>query len=163
MPEPIKWQRHADYLIGRHKEVPCPECSDGHPGLVDASGFGDLVTCEERGGRGAVHPDGVMASATYRLLERGEIIARGDEVLGDDTVTWHPVDRWSIGTSWDGSAYMPVRRRTAGVMASQAPSYRCVKCGYVGPQQIGHQRPNGKGECGYIAHVALGVQEVPRA
>lgn len=30
-------------------------------------------------------------------------------------------------------------------------SYFCNKCGYRGPAQVSHRRPNGSGECGYIA------------
>jgi hypothetical protein len=35
-----------------------------------------------------------------------------------------------------------------------APRYWCNKCGYRGPEQVNHQRPNGTGECGYIARTA---------
>jgi hypothetical protein len=31
------------------------------------------------------------------------------------------------------------------------PTYFCNKCGYGGSVQVGHQRPNGTGECGYMA------------
>lgn len=41
----------------------------------------------------------------------------------------------------------------SGVNAQEAPSYWCNKCGYRGPEQISHQRPNGTGECGYIARL----------
>lgn len=39
----------------------------------------------------------------------------------------------------------------AGVTAAPAPHYWCKKCGYRGMDQVVHQRPNGTGECGYIA------------
>lgn len=39
-------------------------------------------------------------------------------------------------------------------------TYYCKKCGYRGPSQVSHQRPNGTGECGYIAQlVAAGPSE----
>jgi predicted RNA-binding Zn-ribbon protein involved in translation (DUF1610 family) len=43
--------------------------------------------------------------------------------------------------------------------AHAARLYRCIKCGYKGPEQVNHQRPNGTGECGYIAHVVDGGRE----
>jgi DnaJ-class molecular chaperone len=39
----------------------------------------------------------------------------------------------------------------SGVNVLKAQPYWCNKCGYRGTEQIGHQRPNGTGECGYIA------------
>lgn len=46
------------------------------------------------------------------------------------------------------------------------PRYLCNKCGYTGPVQSGHQRPNGTGECDYmgvrVREIAHGVQEVDR-
>lgn len=50
--------------------------------------------------------------ATYRLLERGEVVQRGDEVLADDTVNWLPLAGWEVGMEWNGAANMPVRRRS---------------------------------------------------
>jgi predicted RNA-binding Zn-ribbon protein involved in translation (DUF1610 family) len=41
--------------------------------------------------------------------------------------------------------------RGHGMAAPQEARYLCIKCGYSGPLQVGHQRPNGTGECGYIA------------
>jgi hypothetical protein len=32
-----------------------------------------------------------------------------------------------------------------------AEHFFCNKCGYSGPTQFPHQRPNGTGECGYMA------------
>jgi hypothetical protein len=46
----------------------------------------------------------------YRLLEHGEKIASGDTVMGDDTVTWHPLTRWEVGLQWGGHFMMPMRR-----------------------------------------------------
>lgn len=49
---------------------------------------------------------------------------------------------WMAG--WDAC-----RRAAAGTAPS--PRYFCNKCGYGGPVQTGHQRPNGTGECDYMA------------
>jgi hypothetical protein len=45
------------------------------------------------------------------------------------------------------------------------PRYFCNKCGYCGPAQVNHQRPNGTGECDYMAALmkpAPGVATPPR-
>jgi DnaJ-class molecular chaperone len=47
----------ADYLNGRHKEVPCSDCNGS--GLEDTSGFGDMATCETCKGRGVIAGVGV--------------------------------------------------------------------------------------------------------
>lgn len=63
---------------------------------------------------GRAFAPGMPAPGSYRLVERGEVIERGDELLADDTVTWLPVAGWTVGTKWDGGVYVPVRRRTSG-------------------------------------------------
>lgn len=60
--------------------------------------------------RVSLDADGVNPSTAYRLLERGEVIQKGDEVMDDDTVNWHPLAGWEIGAKWDGGALMPMRR-----------------------------------------------------
>jgi hypothetical protein len=37
------------------------------------------------------------------------------------------------------------------VAPSNDPTYFCNKCGYFGPVQVFHQRPNGSGKCDYMA------------
>jgi hypothetical protein len=41
----------------------------------------------------------------------------------------------------------------------KVPSYFCNKCGYSGPVQVDHQRPNGTGECGYMARQLAATTE----
>jgi hypothetical protein len=79
------------------------------------------ITNEGNGCSAEECPAGVLAVGSYRLLERGEVIKRGDESLADDTVTWLPVEGWTVGTKWDGGAYVPVRRRNAGVAIPPVP------------------------------------------
>lgn len=47
--------------------------------------------------RAALSGSGSGWRGSYRLLETTDTIQAGDEVIGDDGVTWCPVDRWSIG------------------------------------------------------------------
>ena len=46
----------------------------------------------------------------YRLLRRGETSRQGDEVLGDDAVSWLPLAGWEIGVEYDPAAHQPIRR-----------------------------------------------------
>jgi hypothetical protein len=46
----------------------------------------------------------------------------------------------------------PYRLRSLGVLASDAPQeFFCNKCGYFGPVEVFHERPNGSGKCDYMA------------
>lgn len=47
--------------------------------------------------RAALSGSGSGWRGSYRLLETTDTIQTGDEVIGDDGMTWCPVDRWSIG------------------------------------------------------------------
>ena len=48
----------------------------------------------------------------YRLLERGETIAIGDERLLDDCQTWEVISKgWEIGNTYDPCAFVPMRRK----------------------------------------------------
>lgn len=51
----------------------------------------------------------------------------------------------------DKKAGMPCVAPPHDIPMMEAPSYYCRKCSYSGPVQVGHQRPNGTGVCGYIA------------
>lgn len=61
----------------------------------------------------------VEASARYRLLEPGDTIQVGDEVLKDDQGTWDATylasasgpGRFFIGREFRPQAFMPTRRR----------------------------------------------------
>jgi hypothetical protein len=56
----------------------------------------------------------------YRLLNDGENIEPGDEVLLDDAETWEILptgngdtvgETWMIGVAWNRSVFQPVRRK----------------------------------------------------
>ena len=55
-----------------------------------------------------------VPTASYRLLERGEIILAGDEHLFDDAVTWMPVQRMLIDRQYWPETLQPIRRQEAG-------------------------------------------------
>lgn len=106
----------ANYYEGRTLAAgvqSCPLC--GANAAAGRHGEGCCVAA------GIVIPpvDGARALGSYRLVERGEVIERGDELLADDTLTWLPVAGWTVGTKWDGGVYVPVRRRNAGVVPTQ--------------------------------------------
>ncbi|MNR71474.1 hypothetical protein D3C71_21000 [compost metagenome] len=46
----------------------------------------------------------------YRILDAGDTIARGDELLADDAVTWLPLAGWEVGRTWH-NGLVPMRRR----------------------------------------------------
>jgi hypothetical protein len=54
-----------------------------------------------------------VSPATYRLLERNEVMEMDDEVMGDDTVTWFQLPNGFAGRPWH-DALQPMRRRSVG-------------------------------------------------
>ncbi len=54
-----------------------------------------------------------MAEAKYRLLNRGEVMERGDEGLNDDCETWREVTGIFIGMAFVPNVMVPVRRPLA--------------------------------------------------
>lgn len=70
-------------------------------------------------------PQAVPMTDQWRLLNSGEQIQAGDEALQDDCVTWVSLVGWEVGTSYNPSILLPMRRR------AEAPH------GITQPQQEG--------------------------
>jgi hypothetical protein len=84
--------------------------------LVRLKDFEALVRADEREQGLAApvqEPVALTDGKKYRLLEHGEKIEKGDTVMGDDTVTWHPLAGWEVGLQWGGHFMMPMRREKA--------------------------------------------------
>lgn len=87
------------------------------------------------------------------MVSHLNVLLRENERLRDALRRLHD---WALAQQGDCmfSGDHPIAQAAAVLAAGRVapePHYRCKKCGYSGPEQINHQRPNGSGECGYIA------------
>jgi len=63
--------------------------------------------------------DAVVRDA-WRLLNTGDLIEPGDEVLHDDCVTWGPIVGWEVGVIYSTTVFVPMRRKVRAAMSAQA-------------------------------------------
>lgn len=54
--------------------------------------------------------DSQAAAGPYRLLQRGDLLAAGDQSLDDDCATWSPVHRLFVGHPFRPEFHVPHRR-----------------------------------------------------
>jgi hypothetical protein len=80
--------------------------------------------------------------------QAGDATNAADGVSGMDGETLSPTDADGKTQAGDAPSEAAANPRVA---PSNDPTYFCNKCGYFGPVQVFHQRPNGSGKCDYMA------------
>ena len=58
-------------------------------------------------------PKGGSDAQPWKLLEQGNIIRRGDQLLNDDCATWSELVGWEVGLSYNPTFFVPMRRSQA--------------------------------------------------
>ena len=54
--------------------------------------------------------DRPVSAPRYRLLERGEVMQRGDQSLDEDAETWNDLTPIGFGLQYNSAFFMPIRR-----------------------------------------------------
>ena len=62
----------------------------------------------------------LWSKAKYSILEAGDEILAGDQYYNPAKDKWLPVEKDTIGDSWNSDHYKPIRRRAGGKVESEA-------------------------------------------